>query len=166
MPRYDSRYKQSPIPEFDDPVRAGEQFDEFNVEHDALGREFDLWESPSPDDVTFQRELQRALSRALGTLRPIQELCLRLRYGIPFEDRRIVRHEGRYGTVMVHIGFPQTINEIAQKFSYDPDSVRHIITHGLRRLGHHSRRLRSVLYPEQESRAEFAAPKSTRKTRR
>lgn len=150
LSRYDGRYAQSPVPEFDDPVRAGDQFDEFNIEHDALGREFDLWEPSSPEDVTFQRELQRALNRALGTLTPRQELYLRLRYGIPFEDRRSVEYQDWDHVTTIHIESPQTINEIAQKFDSVPDRVRLVIARGLRRLSHHSRRLRSVLYPDQE----------------
>lgn len=166
MPRYksahpDRRYKQSPMPEFNDPVRTGDQFDEFNVEHDAFGREFDLWESPSPDDEVFQRELRDALNRGLVTLDPREEVWIRLYYGIPFPTTTqrqystpahstFYRHLYRHNVQAVLRDYPRTLEEIGQISGCTRANVQKVISDGLKKLRHHTYDLHDVLHPELE----------------
>lgn len=156
-----SRYKQSPIPEFEDPVRAGEQFDEFDIEHDASGRAFDLWEPPSPDDQVFQRELRDALDRGLGSLDPRREVWIRLYYGIPFPaggERSYVtparstfsRYAYRDNARAILRDRSRTLEEIAELSGCTRENVRAVINKGLRQLRYHKLNLRDVLHPELE----------------
>lgn len=157
-----SRYRKSPTPEFEDPVRAGEEFDEFDTRHDASGRSFDLWAPPSPDDAVFQRELRDALDRGLVALDPREEVWIRLYYGIPFPAGAQRR---RYSTpahstfssadyqncaMAVVPAYERTMEDIAEMSGCTRERVRQVIEKGLKKLRHRRHDLEDVMHPELE----------------
>jgi RNA polymerase sigma factor (sigma-70 family) len=157
-----SRYKNRRLPDLDVPARTGDPFDEFNIEHDASGRAFDLWEAPSPDDAVFQRELRDALDRGLASLDPRQEVWIRLYYGIPFPAGAQRR---RYSTpansafssadyqscaMAVVPAYERTLEDIAEISGYTRERVRQVIEKGLKKLRHRRDDLQDVMRPELE----------------
>lgn len=156
-----SRYKNRRLPDLDDPARTDDPFDEFNIEHDASGRAFDLWEAPSPDDAVFQRELRDALDRGLASLDLRQEVWIRLYYGIPFSAETLRQYSTaarsifprhvyqRNAQSVLHV-YPRTLEEIGQMFGCTGENVRRVVADGLKKLRHYRHALRDVLHPELE----------------